>query len=209
MMMRYAFTLAVLIALLGCTEKTDEAIVAAQSGGKGASGAAVSAMAGAPAETSVEICAAELVDLDRAVMQWETSVTDKCLSLSDKEQEQAATVATLKTNSEIKYIKPSVALAELGKGDFPYSVKPGSDEEERLALAGNYQAQKSFAQAQTDRVKACMWRTVIDGLKQKTQDETDVENKRVVCRKLDSDSLYEARKQARIIIDDINSQRLD
>ncbi len=208
-MMRYAFTLAVLIALLGCTEKTDEAIVAAQSGGKGASSAAVGAMAGAPAETTVEICAADLVDLDREVMQWEMSVADKCLSLSDKEQEQAAAAATLKTNSEIKYIKPSAALAELEKGNFPYLVKPGSAEEERLALAGNYQAQKSFAQAQTDRLKACMWRTVIDGLKQQMPDGTDTENKRVVCKKLDSDSLYEARKQARVIIDDINSRRLD
>jgi hypothetical protein len=209
MMMRYAFILTVLIAIVGCTEKTDEAIVAAQSGGKGASSTAVGAMAGAPAETSVEICAEELVNLDREVIQWEMGVTDKCLPLADKEQDQAAAAATLKTNSEIKYIKPSLALTELEKGNFPYLVKPGSGEEERLALAGNYQAQKSFAQAQTDRLKACMWRTVIDGLKQKTQDGTDFENKRVVCKKLDSDSLYEARKQARIIIDDINSQRLD
>lgn len=204
------FVTAALLALLlaGCSEGTIEATLPpdqAASAAKPGSADGTSSLS-AP----VEACISALQRVDIHLLQWEAAVREQCLALSDADQSLAALTASLRMRHEITFLPAAQALQEMAADHFPYQVKPGSEHEERLARAGVYQAQRSFAQAQIDPVEQCRWYMVLTGIKHKTGDaDADYADRRVVCNKLTGDQIYEARSKAREVIDAINADRLD
>jgi len=157
----------------------------------------------------IESCITALLNTKYPINRWEDGLKAKCLLLTESEQEEAATFASAKTNGEITFWRPSAVIGDFGRGRLPYATKSGGEEEERLALDGNYQAQRnySFAISERNPVQSCAWRIVVIESGHKNADQTDISNLKVYCNKLDEVTIYAAQKQAKTLLSEINSRK--
>lgn len=158
----------------------------------------------------IERCITALINTTQSINQWEDGLKEKCLPLTEAEQDEAATFSSAKTNGEITFWRPSMVIGDYSRGKLPYATKSGGEEEERLALDGNYQAQRnySFAISERNPVQSCAWRIVIIESGHKNTDQTDISNLEVYCNKLDEVTIYAAQKQAKTLLSEISSRKI-
>lgn len=215
---RIAVTGLVLL-LLGCQQKVDNSVASVEP-----ERATETSMpdVGAPLEMSagVQACASAMLNTKIKFKEWEEGVNAHCGSLSNEEQKLASKKATelsgAYTINDITMPRiifnqlPADAVIEFKEGSLPYSVRPLSEEEEWLALQGNYQAQRNYAYSLSDTnpIAACAWRIVIIELGHKRVDTTDTGNLKVYCGKLDAIELTAADKQAKQLLQVISKNSL-
>lgn len=166
---------------------------------------------------NVQTCATAMLNTKIKFKEWKKSITQSCASLNEEEQKLASEKATelsgIYTDGDITLPRikfgetPSDAIIEFEEGSLPYTVKPLSEEEEWLALQGNYQAQRNYAysMSQTNPIAGCAWRIVIIKLGHKRVDTTDTDNLKVYCGKLDTIELNAAEIQAQQLLKTIST----
>jgi len=205
--------------LLGCQQKTDKTVESAE-----LEIPTETSMhdAAAPLEVtaSVQACASAMLNTKIKFKEWEAGLNSHCVSLSNEEQRLASKKATELsgvyiindiTLPQINFNRlPTDAIAEFKNGSLPYSVRPLSEEEEWLALQGNYQAQRNYAYSlnETNPIAGCAWRIVIIKLGNKRVDTTDTGNLKVYCGKLDAIESTAADSQAEQLLKTISKNSL-
>lgn len=205
--------------LLGCQQKTDNSLESAKP-----EMVTETSMpdAAAPLEVSasVQACASAMLNTKIKFKEWEAGLNANCGSLSDEEQKLASKKATELsgeyTTNDITLPRinfnqlPADAISEFKEGSLPYRVRPLSEEEEWLALQGNYQAQRNYAYSLSGKnpIAACAWRIVIIELGHKRVDTTDTGNLKVYCGKLDTIELTAAENQAKQLLQLISRNSL-
>lgn len=142
----------------------------------------------APKVSSVDACAASMLNVARPTKEWEQEVKSQCLALDEATQIKAAYLATLGAGGAVQFWQASNIVGDFEKGRLPYLTSHAARAEEWLALQGNYQAQRNFAyslsQELGNQIGACAWRLVILKSGSPKVDTTDVSNVEIHCGKL-------------------------
>lgn len=138
--------------------------------------------------SSVDACAASMLNIARPTKEWEQEVKSQCLALDEAAQIKAAHLATLRAGGAVQFWQASHIVGDFEKGRLPYLTTHADRAEEWLALQGNYQAQRNFAyslsEERDNHIGACAWRLVILKSGSPKVDTTDVSNVEIHCGKL-------------------------
>lgn len=180
------FALAAVCAVLaGCS---DSRVTDAPVAGSTKSTAPEKANKPAPKVSSLDACAASMLNIARPTKEWELEVKSQCLALDEATQIKAANLATLGAGGAVQFWQAGHIIGDFEKGRLPYLTGHADRAEEWLALQGNYQAQRNFAyslsQEHNNPIGACAWRLVILKSGSPKVDATDVSNVETQCGKL-------------------------
>lgn len=155
-----------------------------------------------PLKPSPEVtaCSDALLQTKLSIARWEQGLKKSCLGLSETDQDKAAEFASSKTEGEITFWRPARIMGQFDRGSLPYRVESGSDAEERLAMLGNYQAQRNYAffnSTKGNPILGCAWRLIILAQGSRRVDTTDTMNAQGECRALSELERATAANQAR------------
>ncbi len=176
------------------------------------------AFAGTSSQTPQKLrpCIEAMLNTKIKIKEWEAGLSAKCEALTYEEEKTAADAATeLSGKVDIAGITmprlkfwntASEAIGVFDKGDLPYLVQDLSEDEEWLAIQGNYQAQRNYAFGLSEKnpIGSCAWRIAIIQQGHKRVDTTDTGNLKVYCGKLDPIELAAAEQQAKQLLKSIS-----
>ena len=156
-------------------------------------------------DPAVQSCTTAMLQTRLKISEWEAGLKQHCLPLDAEQQELAKHQAEQQSESDgkrIHFYKASDSIGEFARGSLPYSPSAMSDDEEWLALQGNYQAQRNFAYSlsKQNTIAACAWRWVIIQSGHQRVDTTDTGNLKVYCGQLDQVEIEAAENQAKILL---------